>query len=201
MAIKLISSQGEGTTADAIRAIDYAVQHGAKVLSNSWGGAGDADNPALKDAIERAKTKNVLFIAAAGNDGSDNDATASYPASFDSDNIISVAATDQNDAMAEFSNYGKTTTHVAAPGVDIYSTLPGNKYGNLSGTSMACPHVAGAAALVWSMHPSWSYKQVKNLLIDNVDVLSELDGKVSSGGRINVLKALQAAQALSVSVL
>jgi len=196
MALKFITSQGDGTTADAIRAIDYAVQHGAKVLSNSWGGPGDSDNQALKDAIDRAKGQDVLFVAAAGNDGTDNDSAPSFPAAFDEDNIISVAATDQSDSLAYFSNYGKTTTHVAAPGVDVYSTLPGNKYGNLSGTSMACPHVAGAAALLWSRHPSWNYKQVKALLLKTVDPIGSLDGKVSTGGRINVLKALKAADEL-----
>jgi len=193
MALKFLSGQGDGTTADAIRAIDYAIQHGAKVLSNSWGGPGDADNQALKDSIDRAKAKDVLFIAAAGNDGADNDSNPSYPAAFDNDNLISVAATDQSDSLAYFSNYGKKTVHVAAPGVSVYSTLPGNKYGSLDGTSMACPHVAGAAALVWSMHPDWHYKQVKDVLMKTVDPLAALKGKTVTGGRINVLSALKAA--------
>ena len=151
MSLKFLSKDGSGTTADAIRAIDYAINHGAKVLSNSWGGKGDPDNQALKDAIDRAKTKDVLFIAAAGNDGSDNDGSdADYPAAFNNDNLIAVAATDDRDSLAYFSNYGKKSTHLAAPGVNIYSTVPGGKYAKLSGTSMACPHVAGAAALLWA---------------------------------------------------
>jgi len=111
MALKFLSGDGSGTTADAIRAIDYAIQHGAKVLSNSWGGKGgegDSDNKALRDAIERAKDKDVLFVAAAGNEGTDNDGSdPDYPAAFNNDNLISVAATDQNDELASFSNYGK----------------------------------------------------------------------------------------------
>jgi subtilisin family serine protease len=192
MGLKFLAGDGSGTTADAIRAIDYAVEHGAKVLSNSWGGKGDEDNKALYDAIERAKAKDVLFIAAAGNDGADNDGrNPSYPAAFDNDNLISVAATDKNDGLAFFSNFGKKTTHVAAPGVNVYSTIPGGKYKNASGTSMACPHVAGAAALVWSKNPTWTYKQVKDALMSTVDKLPALAEKTVTGGRINVLKALR----------
>lgn len=195
MSLKFLSGQGSGTTADAIRAIDYAINHGAKVLSNSWGGKGDSENTALSDAIDRAKAKDVLFIAAAGNDGSDNDGSdPAYPASFHNDNLIAVAATDSSDKMAYFSNYGKTTTHLGAPGADVYSTIPGSKYKNLSGTSMACPHVAGAAALVWSYHPKWTYKQVKEQLMNTVDLLPSLAEKTVTGGRLNVLKALQATE-------
>ncbi len=186
---------GSGTTADAIRAIDYAIGHGAKVLSNSWGGKSDGDNQALSDAIDRARAKGVLFIAAAGNDGSDNDGNdPDYPASFKQDNMIAVAATDEQDTLAFFSNYGKTTTHLAAPGVNVYSTVPGNKYASLSGTSMACPHVAGAAALLWSMHPNWDYKKVKQVLLDTVDPIASLKDKTVTGGRLNILRALRSTE-------
>ncbi len=193
MGVKFLSAQGSGTTADAIRSIDYAVAHGARILSNSWGGSGDEDNKALYDSIERAKAAGVLFIAAAGNDGvnNDNSRRRSYPASFDNDNLISVAATDTQDKLAFFSNYGEKTTHVAAPGVNIYSTLPGNRYKQESGTSMACPHVAGAAALIWSKNPSLTYKQVKDILMNTADKVPELAGKTISGGRINVMNALR----------
>lgn len=191
MGLKFLSGSGSGSTADAVKAIDYAIKNGAKVLSNSWGGPADPDNKVLYDAIERAKAADVLFIAAAGNDGADNDGSrASYPAAFDNENLIAVAATDKSDKMAFFSNYGKKTTHLAAPGVDIYSTVPGNRYAALSGTSMACPHVAGAAALVWSYHPTWTFKQVKEALLKSVDVLPGFDKKIMTGGRLNVLKAL-----------
>lgn len=193
MSLKFLSAAGQGTTSDAVKAIDYAVDHGAKVLSNSWGGPAESDNNILKDAVERARAKDVLFIAAAGNDGKDNDVTPSYPAAFDNDNMIAVAATDSSDGMAYFSNYGVKTTHLGAPGVSVYSTIPGGKYGSLSGTSMACPHVAGAAALIWSKHPKWTYKQVKEVLLKSVDKLPSLEGKTITGGRLNVLKAMQLA--------
>jgi subtilisin family serine protease len=194
MALKFLSGQGSGTTADAIRAIDYAVSHGAKVLSNSWGGKADNDNNALSDAIERARAKDVLFIAAAGNDSGDNDNPnqADYPAAFKNDNIIAVAATDSNDGLAKFSNVGAKSVHVGAPGVNVYSTIPGDKYAMLSGTSMACPHVAGAAALIWAKNPSWNYRQVKQALMATSDAVPSLKGKTITGGRINVLKAMNA---------
>jgi subtilisin family serine protease len=194
MSLKFLSGEGSGTTADAVKAIDYAVAHGAKVLSNSWGGKGDDGNQALEDAIKRARDKDVLFIAAAGNDSTDNDRDPSYPAAFTVDNMISVAATDSGDGMAFFSNYGKRTTHLAAPGVNVYSTVPGNKYAQLSGTSMACPHVAGAAALLWAKHPTWNYKQVKEALLKSVDPVAALQGKTITGGRLNILKALRSTE-------
>ena len=191
MGVKFLSAEGSGDEAGAIRAIDYAVSHGANVLSNSWGGSGDGDMKGLKDAVARAEVKGVLFIAAAGNDSSDNDTTPEFPGGFNTANMIAVAATDSSDGMASFSNYGKTTVHVGAPGVDVFSSVPANKYGKMSGTSMACPHVAGAAALLWSAHRDWTYKQVKDRLIETVDKIPALAGKTLSGGRINVLKALQ----------
>ena len=193
MGVKFLSSEGSGDTAGAIKGIDYAIDHGAKVLSNSWGGPGDSSNQALHDAIDRAKAKDVLFVAAAGNDGKNNDnaGDASYPAAFDNDNLIAVAATDSNDTLVLFSNSVKKTTHVAAPGVDIYSLKPGNQYQKLSGTSMAAPHVAGAVALIWSKNPTWTYKQVKAALMNTVDPIPALASKTVSGGRINVFKALQ----------
>jgi subtilisin family serine protease len=191
MALKFVGSNGSGDTAAAISAIDYAVTHGARILSNSWGGVGDDNNKALQDAIDRARVANVLFIAAAGNEGADNDgANADVPASFNNDNIIAVAATDKDDELTSYSNYGATKVHLAAPGNNVYSTVPNNRYATLSGTSMACPHVAGAAALVWGMHPSWTYQQVKAALLASVDVLPGLQGKVATGGRLNVAKAL-----------
>jgi subtilisin family serine protease len=191
MALKFLSARGSGTTADAIRAIDYGVEKGAKVLSNSWGGKGDTNNQALRESIERAKAKDVLFIAAAGNDGTSNDGrNPSYPAAFDNDNLISVAATDANDKLAFFSNFGVKTTHIAAPGVRVHSTVPKNGYKAFSGTSMAAPHVAGAAALIWANNPSMTYKQVKDALLSSVDTRPELAEKVSTSGRLNVAKAL-----------
>lgn len=96
--------------------------------------------------------------------------------------------------MAFFSNYGKKSTDLAAPGVNIYSSLPGNQYKKYSGTSMACPHVAGAAALIWSRKPEWTYKQVKEALLNSVDKVSAFESKVLTGGRLNVLKALRSTE-------
>jgi subtilisin family serine protease len=194
MALKFMSGEGEGMTSDAIRAIDYAIGHGAKILNNSWGSPGnpqDQENLLLREAFIRARDKGVLVITAAGNDGQNNDGDlADYPAAFNLENQISVAATDSEDNLAEFSNYGKQTTHLAAPGVDIYSTKPGNKYQAMSGSSMACPHVAGAAALLWAKHPNWNYKQIKSALLDSVDRFPALQDKVATGGRLNIYRAM-----------
>ncbi|MGE0615390.1 MAG: S8 family peptidase [Bacteriovoracia bacterium] len=198
MGLKFLSSSGQGSTADAIKAIDYAIAKGARVLSNSWGSIGaDPDNNVLEEAINRAEKAGVLFVAAAGNGnqfgmGQDNDSSAqrSYPASFTTPNIISVAATDKNDGLASFSNYGKKSVHLGAPGVGVYSAAPGSKYATHDGTSMACPHVAGAAALLWSKHPDWDYKKVKEVLIKTTDPVASLANKSVSGGRLNILKAI-----------
>jgi subtilisin family serine protease len=192
MAVKFLSKEGSGDTAGAIKSIDYAVSRGAKVLSNSWGGPGDAENDALKESIMRADKAGVLFIAAAGNDGGNNDTKGSYPASFNTPNMIAVAATDANDGLAYFSNRGAKTVHVGAPGVDVYSTTPGNTYQKMSGTSMACPHVAGVAALVWAAHPRETYAQIKARILNNGDTVASLAGKTATGKRVNVLKAIEA---------
>ncbi|MCM0605888.1 MAG: S8 family serine peptidase [Xanthomonadaceae bacterium] len=195
MSLKFLGGKGGGTTADAVRAIDYAVTHGAKVLSNSWGGPGEDDNAELKEAIIRAEKKNVLFIVAAGNEETNNDTSEerSYPASFKLPNLISVAASDIEDKKAYFSNFGPETTHIFAPGVNILSSVPGSDYKAASGTSMACPHVAGAAAMIWSLKPKWSYKQVRDILLKSVDKVDGFEKFVSSGGRLNLAKAVKEA--------
>jgi subtilisin family serine protease len=192
MAIKFLSAQGSGDTAGAIKSIDYAVSRGAKILSNSWGGKGDdGSNGALKDAVVRAEKAGVLFVAAAGNDGTDNDRDPVFPAAFDVPNMLTVAATTETDGMAFFSNKGAKSVHVGAPGTNVYSTAPNGRYQKLSGTSMACPHVAGAAALVWSQFPNADYKEIKRRLMDSGDAISALNGKTVSGKRINVMNAVK----------
>ncbi len=190
MAVKFLGANGSGDTASAIRGIDYAISRGAKVMNNSWGGRGGA-NRALKDAIQRSANAGALFVASAGNDGTDNDSNFSFPASFEVPNMITVAATTANEAMASFSNRGARTVHLGAPGVGIYSTLPGGRYGYMSGTSMASPHVSGAAALLWAAYPSWTAQQIKQRLINSGDALSSLQGRTVSGRRLNVLSAMQ----------
>lgn len=190
MALKFLASNGGGSTYDAIAAIDYAIAHGVDVINASFGGR--FSSQALYDAVSRANDAGILFVAAAGNDNNDNDAEARYPANFDLPNVISVAATDSKDKRAFFSNYGSGTVHVAAPGVSILSTLPSNRYGSLSGTSMAAPHITGSAALILAEHPDYSPVQVKNLLINTSDVISGLSGVVTAAGRVNIRKALGA---------
>lgn len=193
---KFLGRRG-GTTANAVKAVDYLTdlrtRDGLNLVAtnNSWGGGGYSQ--ALYDAIERANTANILFIAAAGNDGSNIDASASYPAAYTNDNIISVAAIDKNGGLASFSNYGAKSVDLGAPGVGIYSTLPAksgrnivSSYGSYSGTSMATPHVTGAAALYASTHSGASAAQIKSAILSSVIPTNSLNKKTVTGGRLNV---------------
>lgn len=151
MALRFLGPDGAGATSDAVKCIDWAVDNGAHIISNSWGGPDTS--PELAEAVARAERKGVLFVAAAGNTGgggNNNDQRPSYPSSLRSANVISVGAIDVNNARGSFSHYGKQSVDIGAPGVDILSTVRNNKYDTYSGTSMATPHVAGAAALVWA---------------------------------------------------
>ena len=189
MALKFLDATGSGSTSGAINALNFAVAHGAKISNNSWGGGGGF-NLALSDAITNARNAGHIFVAAAGNSALNIESSPVYPASFTQDNIISVAATDHNDALASYSNHGSTSVDIAAPGSRIYSTLRNNSYGLMSGTSMAAPHVTGAVALLWDTHPDWTYKQVINQILGNTDPLASLTGKVATGGRLNLQKAM-----------
>ena len=200
MALKILDGGGIGTVADAISAIDFAIQVktqfassstpvNVRVLSNSWGG--DTFSQALLDEINLANANEMLFVAAAGNGGGNNDSNPTYPASYMAPNVISVTATDNQDALAGFSNYGNASVHLAAPGVGIYSTYPNASYSHLSGTSMAAPHVSGAAMLVLANCGSLSTASLKGTLLANVDVLPSLAGKTITGGRLNVNQAVR----------
>ena len=183
MPLRFLGSSGYGYTSDAIPAIQYAIDNGAHIMSNSWGGGSSL---ALKDAISAADSAGILFIAAAGNDEQNNDQYPHYPSSYDVPNIVAVAATDKYDNMAYFSCYGLESVDLGAPGHYIYSTMPGNGYGSMSGTSMATPHVAGAAALIMAQYPAITHTELKAKILDSVDPLSSLAGKTVSGGRLNV---------------
>ena len=183
MPLKFIGPTG-GYTSDAEAAIHYAIDNGAKITNNSWGGRGYYSQ-SLKDAITAAQNAGVLFVAAAGNEGTNNDSTLFYPASFDNANIISVAATTDRDALAYFSNYGSTSVDLGAPGVGILSTLPGNTYGRYGGTSMASPQVASVASLIKSRHPEYGYGTIKAQILRYADKKASLRGKVATGGRLN----------------
>ncbi len=196
MGIKFLDSSGYGYISDAVNAIEFAIQaknvFGAaadvRVLSNSWGGGGFSQ--ALLDEIKRAGDNNMLFVAAAGNNGYNNDLSAFYPASYNAPNLIAVAATDSNDSLASFSNYGPTSVQLGAPGVNILSAVLGGQYGYLSGTSMAVPHVSGAAALVLS-RCALNTPALKANLTEQVDLVPALNTITASGGRLNVSNALR----------
>jgi subtilisin family serine protease len=188
MSLKFLGNNG-GYTSDAVEAINYAVKNGAKISNNSWGGGGYSQS--LRDAIARADAQGHLFVAAAGNAGSNNDSVPAYPASYNLPNIVSVAATDKNDGLASFSNYGATTVDLGAPGVGILSTLPGNKYGIYSGTSMATPHVAGVAALLKSKDPTRDDGAIKSLLLKYADNKASLQDKTVTGARLNAAGSLK----------
>lgn len=187
MSVKFLSASGSGTLENALKAIDYATKMGAKVMSNSWGGGGFSQT--LKEAIERSNAAGALFVAAAGNNGTNNDASPVYPGSYAVPNVLTVAAIDNRGAMAGFSCYGRNTVHVGAPGVNVYSST-GGAYDSFSGTSMATPHVSGIAALVMSHEPNLTNLEVKERIIATAKPIDSLRGKVKSGGMANAYTAL-----------
>lgn len=187
MPLRFLGPNG-GSTSDAIAALNYAVMMGVKVSNNSWGGGGYST--ALYNAISNAGANNHVFVAAAGNSGVNTDLTPSYPASYNLPNIISVAATDNRDRLATFSNYGINSVDLGAPGVDIASTYTGSGYVWLSGTSMASPHVAGVVALLQTQNPTWSTSQVVNRILTTTRPTTAMNGRSSTGGVLNALAAL-----------
>jgi len=195
MPLKFISASGAGTVSDAIEAIAYMTMmktdYNVNIVAsnNSWGVEGFSQ--ALHDAMQAANEAGILIIASAGNRGADNDAFPSYPASFDLDGILAVAATDGMDRKAGFSSYGATSVDLAAPGVDVLSTFPGNRYAVMSGTSMAAPYVTGAVALLRALVPNASIADVRSAILGGVDPVPELEGLTRSGGRLNLARALR----------
>ncbi|MGD0900089.1 MAG: S8 family serine peptidase [Thermoguttaceae bacterium] len=195
MALKFLDANGQGYTSDAIRAVNYmtmmrTVYHVNVCVANASWTSGTYD-PALDAAIAAAGNAGILFVTAAGNSGANNDISPQYPANDRLPNVIAVAASDRNDRLAAFSDYGAATVDLAAPGVSIYSTLPGNSYGTLSGTSMATPQVSGVAALCWALNPNATVAQVRSAILAGVDKVPSLSGKVVSGGRLDAYNTLR----------
>lgn len=193
MGVKFLTAGGSGTLDGAIQTIDYAVKNGAHIISASWGGGGPSDT--LRESIERARDKGVLFVAAAGNDSSNNDTGSFYPASYAVSNVVSVAAIGNKGQLASFSNYGKTKVHVAAPGHNILSSLPNGSYDSWSGTSMATPHISGIAALLKSHERDITPEQMKERLIRTSRPMPALTGKVVANGLVSAPNALNNVQA------
>lgn len=187
---------GQGSSSDAIKCIDYMVGLknsgiNVRVLNNSWGGGGFSQ--VLSDAITSSEEANILFVAAAGNDGTDNDANPSYPSGYDHDSILAIAGTNHTDGMYSDSQYGLTTVDMAAPARNVLSTTPNNGYSSFTGTSMATPHVAGAAALVLSINPDLTTSELKELLMNSGDDNAATAGKTVTGKRLNLKAALDGA--------
>ena len=179
-----------GSLAAAVKAVDYftdlKTRHGLNIVAtnNSWGGGGFSQT--LMDAITRANGAQILFVAAAGNSGTDNDTTASYPSGYDVPNVIAVAAIDKTGGLASFSQYGARTVDLGAPGVDVWSTTAFNGYSTYNGTSMATPHVTGGAALYAASHPGATAADIKAALLSSAVPTASLAGKTVTGGRLNV---------------
>lgn len=206
MVLKILDQDGNSTVNNAIRAIDYAINNGAKIINASWGfHAGSTPEKysrSLYEAIARAQEKGILFVSSVGNGenyiGQNNDAAekTNFPSSYDLENIISVASSNLKDELAFFSNYGLYTVDIAAPGIDIYSTDYDGGYSAMTGTSISAAFVTGAAALLWQLNPELEYQEIKSLLIDNSESIMGVTGKDLLGGRLNINNSLEGSPAI-----
>lgn len=187
MPIKIFNNNEKPRTSTSaiLRGISYAGRHGARITSNSWGGGGSSRSQRRAFGNSRA-----FHLMAAGNDSKDNDKKSYYPAGYNISNSLAVASITRRGNLSSFSNYGKESVDVAAPGTSIYSTVPNNRYGYKSGTSMATPHVAGLAGLLVSYKPNLSNEEIKSAILEGVDPRSSLADKVSTGGSVNANRTL-----------
>ena len=195
MAVKVFRPNGYGYSSDIMEGLDYVAQkvdEGENIvaINASYGGGSGSQDDAVNDAIKKLGQKGVVFCAAAGNSGKDIDQEPMYPASYNASNIIAVAASDQDDKLASFSNYGKNSVDVTAPGTNILSTYPEDKYAYLNGTSMATPNVAGSVALIASLYPNSTVDERKAMILDNVDKKEDFSNKILTEGRVNINNAL-----------
>jgi thermitase len=186
--IKFLTDEGSGSLESAIKAIDYATTMNVDLMSNSWGGGGRSQ--ALLDAIQRASDKGIIFTAAAGNSSSNNDTTPSYPASYDTANMVSVAATTAQNGLASFSSYGRNSVHIAAPGHNILSTVNGGAYDIYSGTSMATPHVSGVLGLLLSKEGRMPLASLRERITMTGVPVTALRGKTQTASRIDAYNLL-----------
>jgi subtilisin family serine protease len=195
MALDIFKPNGTAAVSDITQCVDYAIAHGIRVTNNSWGGA--TFSQAEYDAFVRARNAGILMVAAAGNTGWNVDTTPLYPAAFDLDNVISVGASQSDDALVSWSCYGPTSVDIAAPGVGILSTWPTYLYAPgywaMDGTSMASPHVAGVAALILSAVPGATYPFLRQAILSSAEPVAALAGKVATGGRLDASAALTSA--------
>jgi thermitase len=194
MSVKYYSDSNPGSVnlKNTIKAINYAIDNGAKIINYSGGGPEFSEDEFL--AIKRAESKGILFVAAAGNEHQNTDVNENYyyPSAYRLSNILSVAATDIRNNLLATSNWGKKRVDVAAPGENIYSTLPGNRFGYMSGTSQATAFVTGMAALLLSQDSSLTPVQLKEIIMSTVDRFPQLETKLVTGGRVNAYQALLA---------
>jgi thermitase len=188
VAIKFLTDSGSGSTEDAILAIDYATKLGVDIMSNSWGGG--AFSQALYDAILASKNAGILFVAAAGNDSSNNDQDPHYPSNYNIENVVSVAALNAQEELAYFSCFGKGTVHISAPGHRITSTFTNATYKTLSGTSMATPHMSGILGLLLSREPDLSFKEITDRILYTSIPSAFLRGKTMTSGRADAFNIL-----------
>jgi thermitase len=203
MAIRTVPDNADELDSDIVEGFLYAAKHGAKVINCSFGKAQNEGGMVVRDVInEIGKKYGVLVIASAGNDSMgpfswhNNDSSPKYPASFDSENLLVIASTTSSGGLSGFSNIGPKTVDVAAPGSNVYSTVPGNKYNMASGTSMASPNTSGVAAMILGYYPNMKATTLKKVLMDTVVKVPEYDKKIVTGGRVNLKLALEKAAKL-----